>query len=72
MNRSTYEKIQRNADYLRRIHADGKLENSELFDEPFKLALKILDCGNLDDRKCAQELGINLETVKQVRSALGI
>jgi hypothetical protein len=43
-----------------------------LFDEPYKLALKILDYGDLEDNLVAKELGINKQTVMQVRSALGV
>jgi hypothetical protein len=72
MYEGTYRKIAENASYLRRIHAQGNIENLELFDEPFKLALKVLDCSSMNDRDCAKYLDKNLETIKQVRSALGI
>lgn len=72
MYEGTYRKIAENANYLKKIHAEKKLENFELFDEPFKLAIKILDCGAMSDRACAQYLGKNLETIKQMRSALGV
>jgi hypothetical protein len=72
MNSQTYKKIQDKATYLRFIHSKGKLENLELFDEPYKLALNILDCSHLEPDMCAVYLGINPETVKQVRSALGV
>lgn len=72
MYQGTYKKIEENANYLKRIHAKGSLENLELFDEPFKLAIAVLDCRGMSDRDCAKCLSKNLETVKQVRSALGV
>ena len=72
MYEGTYRKIAENASYLKRIHEKGNIENFELFDEPFKLAIKILDCHSMSDQDCAKYLGKNLETIKQVRSALGI
>ena len=72
MYRGTYDKIEANASYLKKIHAEGRLENFELFDEPFKTAIQILDCGNMDHQQASQYLGISTETVKQVRRALGI
>jgi hypothetical protein len=72
MYRGTYEKIEANAAYLKKIHAKGHIENLHLFDEPYKLALKILDYGDLEDNLVAKELGINKQTVMQVRSALGV
>ncbi len=72
MYEGTYRKISENASYLKRIHEKGDIENFELFDEPFKLAIRILDCDSMSDRECAKHLGKNIETVKQIRSALGI
>jgi len=72
MYEGTYRKISENASYLKRIHEKGNIENFELFDEPFKLAIKILDCDSMSDRECAKYLGKNIETIKQTRSALGI
>lgn len=72
MYEGTYRKIAENATYLKRLHGKGNIENLELFDEPFKLALSVLDCHSTSDRDCAKYLGKNLETIKQVRSALGI
>lgn len=72
MYEGTYKKIAENASYLKRIHGKGNIENLELFDEPFKLALNVLDCHSMSDRDCAKHLGRNLETIKQVRSALRV
>lgn len=72
MYEGTYRKIAENASYLRRIHAKGNIENLELFDEPFKLALNVLDCHSMSNQDCAKYLSKNAETIKQVRSALGI
>lgn len=72
MYKGTYDKIERNALLLRKLHAQGNIQNIELFDEPYKLALKVLDCKNLDEHLTAKELGLNKETVKQIRSALGV
>jgi hypothetical protein len=41
MYEGTYRKISENASYLKRIHEKGNIENFELFDEPFKLAIVI-------------------------------
>ena len=71
MYKETFKKIQHKAAYLKRIHDNKELQNLELFDEPYKLAIKILDCDHLDDAEAAQYLEIHLSTVKQVRSALG-
>lgn len=72
MYEGTYRKISENANYLKQLHSKGNIENLELFDEPFKLALNVLDCHSMSDRDCAKHLGKNLETIKQVRSALGV
>lgn len=72
MYKGTYDKIERNALLLRKLHASGRIENLELFDEPYKLALKILDCSNLDEHLTAKQLRLHKETVKQIRSALGV
>ena len=72
MYEGTYRKIAENASYLRRIHAKENIENLELFDEPFKLALNVLDCHSMSNQNCAKYLGRNAETIKQVQSALGI
>jgi predicted DNA-binding protein (UPF0251 family) len=72
MYRWTYDKIETNAAYLKKIHAKGNIENLHLFDEPYKLALKLWDYGDLEDNLVAKELGINKQTVMQVRSALGV
>jgi hypothetical protein len=72
MYKGTYQKIEKNATYLKRICAQGKLENFELFDEPYKMAIEVLNCSHMDEESCARHLGINKETVKQVRSALGV
>jgi hypothetical protein len=53
MYRGTYDKIETNAAYLKKIHAKGPIENLHLFDEPYKLALKILDYGDLEDNLVA-------------------
>lgn len=72
MYEGTYRKIAENASYLIRIHSKGSIENLELFDEPFKLAISVLDCYSMSDEDCAKAIGKNISTVKQVRSALGI
>lgn len=61
-----------NAAYLKKIHAKGHIENLHLFDKPYKLALKILDYGDLEEQLVAKELGINKQTVMQILSALGV
>jgi len=72
MYKGTYLKIQSQADYLKKIHAQNSMQNLDLFDEPYKLALDILDCQDLSVESCAAKLGIHEATVKQVRSALNI
>lgn len=74
MNSVTYTKIFSAADKLWKIH-----ENSEqyhfvidLLDEPFKLALSIMKYPELSDYECAQSIGVNWQTVTQIRRALGI
>ena len=72
MYHGTYDKIQANANLLKKLHAQGNIQNLELFDEPYKLALSILDYKSQSDKEVADALGLNKETVKQARSALGI
>ena len=72
MYHGTYDKIQANANLLKRLHAQGNIQNLELFDEPYKLALSILDYQNQSNEDVVYILGLNKETVKQTRSALGI
>jgi len=72
MYKGTYLKIQSQASYLKKIHAQENIQNLNLFDEPYKLALDILDCQNLSIESCAAKLGIHEATVKQVRNALNI
>lgn len=54
MYRGTYDKIEANAAYLKKTHAKGHIENLHLFDESYKLALKILDYGDLEDQLVAK------------------
>lgn len=72
MYEGTYLKIQAHANCLKKIHAQGNIQNFDLFDEPYKLALNILDCQNLSIEGCAAKLGIHEATVKQARKALNI
>jgi hypothetical protein len=72
MNKTTFDKIRDNAALLRKFHESGIYENYQLFDEPYKLAIEILTWQQLDEKALAAKIGINVQTVKQVRSALGI
>lgn len=42
MNKTTFDKIRENSATLHKIYGNGKYENYELFDEPFKLAIEVL------------------------------
>lgn len=72
MNRVTFSKINLAADRLHKIH--DNLEQYKfiipLLDEPYQLALQILKYPELDDREVAAQVGINWQTVKQIRRAL--
>lgn len=72
MNRTTFSKINLAADRLHKIHenlAEYKFI-IPLLDEPYQLALQILKYPELDDREVAAQVGINWQTVKQIRRAL--
>lgn len=72
MNRTTFSKISLAADRLHKIHEN--LEQYKfiipLLDEPYQLALQILKFPELDDREVAAQVGVNWQTVKQIRRAL--
>lgn len=73
MNQTTTRKIRRFADRLWKIHQDRKEYSFTipLLDEPYQLALKILEYDlDLDPREVHRLTGINWQTVKQVRRAL--
>lgn len=74
MYRVTTDKINANRYLLKKIHAKKRdyLEVIPLLDEPYQLALKILDYPGSDDKSIASELGVNWQTVKQIRKALEI
>jgi hypothetical protein len=76
MYSGTYQKIESQRSLLLRLHGSHgvnilTMPTFELFDEPYKLALRVL-CAPADDLAASRQLGVHLETVKQVRSALGI
>lgn len=72
MNRVTFSKIALASDRLHKIHKN--LEQFKfvipLLDEPYQLALQVLKFPELDDREVSAEIGINWQTVKQIRKAL--
>lgn len=73
MNQRTAEKIRRWSDRIHRIHASPQDYEFiiPLLDEPYQLALKILDCG-IDNSpyEIGKQLSINWQTVKQIQKAL--
>ncbi|MCC3508305.1 MAG: hypothetical protein JGK30_07845 [Microcoleus sp. PH2017_40_RAT_O_B] len=72
MNKTTFDKIRENSATLHKIYGNGKYENYELFDEPFKLAIEVLTWQQLDNQVLADKIGIHVQTVKQIKTALGI
>jgi hypothetical protein len=73
MNQTTARKIERMCDRLHKIH-DSRRDYDfviPLLDEPYQLALKILDCGlDSDPYEVAKQLNISWQTVKQIQRAL--
>jgi hypothetical protein len=70
MNNTTFQKIRMKSNYLKRIFAAGNYQNYELFDQPYKLAIRVLECGSMSDDAAATYLNLNVNTVSQVRRAL--
>lgn len=76
MNATSYTKIEVHAYLLKSLscnHASvDSIANYTLFDEPYKLALRVLHCTETNDDYAAALLQINRETLRQVRRALGL
>lgn len=77
MNTRTFKKIEQQAETLKNLYRVSlcpveEIFCFELFDEPYKMALRVLECDSADDFDTAWALGLNEETVKQVRRALGV
>jgi hypothetical protein len=73
MNQTTARKIRRMADRLHKIHESRRDYDFviPLLDEPYQLALKILDYGlDSDPYEVAKNLNVNWQTVKQIQKAL--
>lgn len=72
MNQTTANKIQQWSDRLHKIHSDRSSYEFviPLLDEPYQLALHILEYGDEDIYEIARKLGISWQTVKQIQKAL--
>lgn len=73
MNQTTSDKISRFKDRLWKIHnnRDSYKFIIPMLDEPYQLALKILEFDFDEDlHEVVKSTGINWQTVKQVRKAL--
>jgi hypothetical protein len=74
VNQRTIEKISQNARVLWKIH-NGSITVEPsilgLLDEPYRLALEVLEFSfDVDPKEVGQALGINWQSVKQIRRAL--
>ncbi|MBW4648928.1 MAG: hypothetical protein KME06_09520 [Kastovskya adunca ATA6-11-RM4] len=73
MNKSTASKIRLASDRLQFIHQNIKSYQVviPLLDEPYQLALSVMDFDEEEDpREVAKVLGLNWQTVVQIRRAL--
>lgn len=70
MNQTTFLKIQAQRLALIKLASDSAIVNFELFDEPYILAIKIIQAGDTSNQKIANKLGVSIYTVKQCLRAL--
>lgn len=72
MNKVTFNKIVKNKQKLHMIYMNSHKYKTiiPLLDEPYQLALQILEEPNASNEDLGKTLGISWQTVKQIRSAL--
>lgn len=72
MNQTTADKIRQWSDRLHKINQNRSSYEFiiPLLDEPYQLALAILEYGDEDIYEIAKNLGISWQTVKQIQKAL--
>lgn len=72
MNTVTYSKIVLAADRLWKIHQnpDEYKFVIPLLDEPYQLALLVMEHPDLSDYEVAKVISVNWQTVRQIRKAL--
>jgi hypothetical protein len=70
MNQTTTNKLRANAKFLKDYHRNNG--DRSLLDEPFRLALYVLDHPGLSHKDVADKIGCHWDTVRQIRSALNV
>lgn len=72
MNQTTADKIRAYSNRIWKIHGDRSSYafTIPMLDEPYQLALQILEYGDQDPHEVQRLTGINWQTIKQVRKAL--